>query len=121
MIAYAFMMGGTALTVLIAGIISLDLAPAPGLATLPIALTVVGVAASTLPTGRVLERFGRRSVFLAYGVLARSVYTSHPVYLFSCSFCVYVLRIIAVSVIGIRQIFTRLANVQVHAYERSCY
>ena len=58
---------------------------------------------------------------LAYGVLARSVYTSHPVYLFSCSFCVYVLRIIAVSVIGIRQIFTRLANVQVHAYERSCY
>ncbi len=70
MVAYAFMMGGTALTVLIAGIISLDLAPAAGLATLPVALTVVGVAASTLPTGRLLDRFGRPPVFIAYGVLA---------------------------------------------------
>lgn len=70
MLAYALMMGGTALTVLLAGIISLELAPEPGLATLPVALAVVGVAASTLPTGRLLQRFGRRSVFLAYGVLA---------------------------------------------------
>jgi len=70
MLAYALMMGGTSLTVLIAGIISLDLAPTPGLATLPVALTVVGLAASTLPTGRLLQRFGRRPVFLAYGVLA---------------------------------------------------
>ncbi len=70
MVAYALMMGGTALTVLIAGIIGLRLAPAPGWATLPIALTVVGVAASTLPTGRALQRFGRRPVFLAYGGLA---------------------------------------------------
>jgi predicted MFS family arabinose efflux permease len=69
MLAYALMMGGTALTVLIAGIIGLELAPAPGLATLPIALNVVGVAASTLPTGRLLSHFGRRPVFLAYGVL----------------------------------------------------
>lgn len=70
MAAYALMMGGTALTVLLAGIISLDLAPDPSLATLPIALSVIGVAASTLPTGRLLQRFGRRPVFLAYGVLA---------------------------------------------------
>ncbi|MEE4173389.1 MAG: MFS transporter [Xanthomonadales bacterium] len=69
MLAYALMMGGTALTVLIAGIIGLELAPSPRMATLPIALNVVGVAASTLPTGRLLGRFGRRPVFLAYGVL----------------------------------------------------
>lgn len=70
MVAYALMMGGTALTVLIAGIIGLELAPSPGLATLPVALNVVGLAASTLPTGRLLQRFGRRPVFLAYGGLA---------------------------------------------------
>lgn len=70
MLAYALMMGGTALTVLIAGIIGLELAPSPALATLPIALNVVGLAASTLPTGRLLQRFGRRPVFLAYGGLA---------------------------------------------------
>ena len=69
MLAYALMMGGTALTVLIAGIIGLELAPGPGWATLPIALNVVGVAASTLPTGRLLGRFGRRPVFFAYGGL----------------------------------------------------
>ena len=70
MLAYALMMGGTALTVLIAGIIGLELAPGPGWATLPNALNVVGLAASTLPTGRLLERFGRRPVFLAYGGVA---------------------------------------------------
>lgn len=70
MFAYALMMGGVALTVLIAGIIGTDFAPTPGLATLPVALAIIGVAASTLPTGRLQARFGRRSVFLAYGLLA---------------------------------------------------
>jgi MFS family permease len=70
MVAYALMMGGTALTVLLAGIIGTRFAPSEGLATLPIALTIVGVASSTLPTGRLQERFGRRTVFLAYGLLA---------------------------------------------------
>lgn len=70
MLAYALMMGGMALTVLIAGIIGTDFAPTPGLATLPIALAIIGVASSTLPTGRLQAAFGRRRVFLAYGVLA---------------------------------------------------
>ncbi len=70
MIAYALMMAGTSMMVLIAGIIGTAIAPTAGLATLPIATTVVGVAASTLPTGRLLSRFGRRRVFIGYGVLA---------------------------------------------------
>jgi len=70
MVAYALMMAGTSLMVLIAGIIGTKFAPSPGLATLPIALTVVGLAVSTLPTGRLQNRFGRRKVFIAYGFLA---------------------------------------------------
>ncbi len=70
MFAYAMMMGGAALTVLIAGIIGTGFAPTPGLATLPIALAVIGIAASTLPTGKLQARFGRRAVFLAYAGLA---------------------------------------------------
>ncbi len=70
MFAYALIMGGTALTVLIAGIIGTTFAPSPGLATLPIALAVIGVATSTLPTGRLQARYGRRTVFLGYGGLA---------------------------------------------------
>ena len=64
------MMAGTSLMVLLAGIIGTDIAPSADLATLPIALVVVGLAASTLPTGRLLERFGRRPVFIAYGFVA---------------------------------------------------
>lgn len=72
MLAYALMMAGSSLMVLIAGIIGTQFAPSPGLATLPIALAVVGLASSTLPTGRLLDRFGRRRVFMAYGLLAVS-------------------------------------------------
>jgi MFS family permease len=69
-IAYSLMMAGTSLMVLLAGIIGADFAPTRGLATLPIALVVVGLALSTLPTGRLLDRFGRRRIFIAYGFLA---------------------------------------------------
>jgi MFS family permease len=69
-LAYSLMMAGTSLMVLLAGIIGVEFAPSSDLATLPIALVVVGLAASTLPTGRLLGRFGRRRVFVAYGCLA---------------------------------------------------
>ena len=70
MIAYSLLMAGTSLMVLLAGIIGTDFAPSRDLATLPIALVVVGLASSTLPTGRLLHRFGRRPVFIAYGFIA---------------------------------------------------
>src|SRR5690554_7082711 len=49
------------------------LAPAPALATLPISIFVVGMAACTLPAGAIAQRYGRRTAFLAGtggGVLA---------------------------------------------------
>ncbi len=70
MLTYALMMAGTSLTVLIAGIIGTQFAPSPGLATLPVALVIVGLALSTLPTGRLQGRYGRRKVFISYGYLA---------------------------------------------------
>ncbi|KGM31129.1 MFS transporter [Inquilinus limosus] len=41
------------------------LAPSKALATLPISIFVVGMAACTLPAGRVAQRHGRRAAFLA--------------------------------------------------------
>jgi len=70
MIAYSLMMAGTSMMVLLAGIIGTEFAPSTDLATLPIALVVVGVAASTLPTGKLLQRYGRRRIFIAYGFIA---------------------------------------------------
>lgn len=69
-LAFALMMSGTSMMVLIAGIIVTGFAPNEKLATLPIALVVLGAAISTLPTGKLLDRFGRRPVFIAYGLLA---------------------------------------------------
>ncbi|WP_159994343.1 MFS transporter [Roseomonas sp. 18066] len=40
------------------------LAPSPALATLPISLFVVGMAACTLPAGMIAQRHGRRAAFL---------------------------------------------------------
>ncbi len=70
MLAYSFMMAGTSLNVLIAGIIGLEFAPSQGLATLPIACVIVGVATATLPTGKLFNRWGRRRIFIAYGLLS---------------------------------------------------
>jgi len=69
-LAYSLMMSGTSMVVLIAGIIGIAIAPTAGMATLPIAMAVVGLASSTLPTGKLLGRFGRRKVFIGYAVLA---------------------------------------------------
>lgn len=49
------------------------LAPSPALATLPISIFVVGMAACTLPAGAIAQRHGRRTAFLigtGCGVLA---------------------------------------------------
>jgi len=69
-LAYALIMSGTSMMVLIAGVIGLDFAPVPGLATLPVACVIVGVASATLPTGHLLTRWGRRRVFVGNGLLA---------------------------------------------------
>src|SRR5438309_266642 len=41
------------------------LAPDKALATLPVSLLVVGMAASTLPAGMIARRYGRRATFMA--------------------------------------------------------
>src|SRR5207302_1107866 len=41
------------------------LAPDKALATLPVSILVVGMAASTLPAGAIARRYGRRAAFLA--------------------------------------------------------
>src|SRR4051794_34360241 len=45
-------------------IVGVTIAPNIGLATVPISMYVVGLAAGTLPTGAISRRFGRRAAFL---------------------------------------------------------
>ncbi|HTZ02526.1 MAG TPA: MFS transporter [Xanthobacteraceae bacterium] len=46
-------------------VIGETLAPSKSLATLPISVFVIGMAASTLPAGAIAKRYGRRAAFLA--------------------------------------------------------
>jgi predicted MFS family arabinose efflux permease len=48
----------------IGGIVGVELAPEPALATLPLSIYVVGVAAGTLPAGAIARSKGRRVVFI---------------------------------------------------------
>lgn len=59
----ALCMSGSFLFVLLGGIIGSHLAPAPALATLPVSVLIAGLAASVLPAGALIHRFGRRTVF----------------------------------------------------------
>jgi MFS family permease len=70
-IAQALSMSGPPIMVLLGGIVGVELAPTPSLATLPISLLVVGVALFVFPASFLMRRIGRRKGFvLAAGVAA---------------------------------------------------
>ncbi len=63
-IAQFFGAFGQVATVLLAGLVGAALAPDPTLATLPVAMAVIGIATATVPVGVALQRWGRRPVLL---------------------------------------------------------
>jgi MFS family permease len=64
-IAQALAGANSAVVYATGAIVGNTLAPSPALATLPISVFVVGMAACTLPAGAVARRHGRRAAFLA--------------------------------------------------------
>jgi MFS family permease len=64
-VAQALSSSGLMTIVLLGGIVGSTLAPTPGLATLPLSLMIVGLAAATVPAALVMQRFGRRPAFVA--------------------------------------------------------
>lgn len=63
-VAQALMLSAIVMSMAVGGIIGAQLAPDPGLATLPIAAMVIGVAVASLPAGLLMRRTGRRTGFL---------------------------------------------------------
>lgn len=68
-LAQAFAMSATPMMMLLGGLIGADIAPSPEMATLPIASMVIGLALSVLPVSRLMQRFGRKPVFVAGALL----------------------------------------------------
>ena len=71
-LAIATMLNRTAvpMIVLVGGLSGLALAPDPALATLPIALNVVGLGLCTYPAASIMRRIGRRAGFVLGSVVA---------------------------------------------------
>ncbi|MBL4912293.1 MFS transporter [Shewanella schlegeliana] len=68
-LAQAFAMSATPMMMLLGGLIGADIAPSPQMATLPIASMVIGLALSVLPVSRLMQRFGRKPVFIGGALL----------------------------------------------------
>ncbi|MEX0942029.1 MAG: MFS transporter [Pseudomonadales bacterium] len=68
--AQAFAQTGAPIVVLLGGIVGAMIAPADNLVTLPIALMIVGTAASTVPAALIMSKFGRKAGFLFGGSYA---------------------------------------------------
>jgi MFS family permease len=66
----ALCMSGSFLFFLLGGIIGSHIAPATALATLPVSVMIAGLAASVIPAGVLIHRFGRRLVFVGSTIMA---------------------------------------------------
>ena len=69
-VTQALCMSGSFLFFLLGGIIGSSLAPSPTLATLPVSVLILGLAASVVPAGALIRRYGRRAVFTGSALLA---------------------------------------------------
>ncbi len=80
---------GPPMVILLGGIIGGQIAPAPNLATLPIALMIIGTASATVPAALFMGRFGRKKGFMSAacgaalaGLLASWAVTQNNFYVF---------------------------------------
>lgn len=63
--AQCFGMTAAPVLVLLGGIVGTQIAPSPDLATLPLAIQIIGIACAAIPASLLMSRIGRRSGFLA--------------------------------------------------------
>ena len=63
-------MSGTVMLITVGDIIGHEIAPDPSLATLPVALMVVGTALTTIPAAMTMQRIGRRYGFMVGAAVA---------------------------------------------------
>ncbi len=69
-VAQALAACGTIMLVTFGGIVGTELAPSPAVATLPLSLSVLGVALSSIPAAMLMQRIGRKPAFVGSAVLA---------------------------------------------------
>jgi MFS family permease len=66
----ALAMSAGAMMVMVGGVLGTELAADPGFATLPIAVMIVGTACGVVPVTRLMQRYGRKTIFICVAILA---------------------------------------------------
>ena len=69
-LAQACAASGTIVLVTFGGIVGTALAPSPAFATLPLSLSVLGVAVTSIPAALLMQRIGRKPAFIGSAVMA---------------------------------------------------
>ncbi|MDH5736793.1 MAG: MFS transporter, partial [Gammaproteobacteria bacterium] len=88
-LAQMFALTGVPVVILLGGLVGAKMAPTPALATLPVSLSIIGIAVSTIPAALFMARFGRRAGFLTgagyaclAGIIAASAIAMENFWLF---------------------------------------
>ena len=71
-VAQALGLSAMSMMIFIGGLVGRELAPRPALATLPLALAIIGLAATTVPAALLARQLGRRRAFVIGALLATS-------------------------------------------------
>ncbi len=69
-LAQAFAACGTIVLVAFGGIVGTRIAPTPVLATLPLSMSVIGLASMSLPAALLMQRIGRKPAFIGSALVA---------------------------------------------------
>ena len=69
-VSQIFGMSATSLIFLIGGLIGVDIAPSPKIATLPVTLMIVGLAVMTIPAVMLMKKIGRKKGFILSTILS---------------------------------------------------
>ena len=97
-LAQCFGQTAAPILVLLGGLVGGQLAPSPDLATLPIAIQIIGLAASAIPASMLMSRFGRRAGFLGGTILAIGAALLAAFAIYEASFALFV---VAAFLIGV--------------------
>jgi MFS family permease len=69
-LAQAFSACGTIMLVTFGGIIGTHIAPSPAIATLPLSLSILGLALASIPAALLMQRMGRKAGFIGSALIA---------------------------------------------------
>ncbi|MEP4890352.1 MAG: MFS transporter [Aliiglaciecola sp.] len=118
----ALAMSAGAMMVMVGGLVGTNLAPSQGLATLPVAMMIIGTAAGVLPVTRAMGRVGRKPIFLTVALIASLASFLAAVSIYVEYFALFLLAtfLLGIAISGFQQIrFAAMESVDLERAPRA--